>query len=128
MYLVGCTVLYLVGVGVPCRQCCGSGPGSRSVSIRITFNKLTGRENLAKKILCVGSVGPTDKENQVKMYKKQCSGSETFWNGSGSGSLVWYQDFVDPDPDLDPSLFSACLNRNYQIVNQLNVYLLNIII
>jgi hypothetical protein len=59
-----------------------------------------------------------------QMTSNQCSGSETFWNGSGSGSLVWYQDLVDPDPvpdpDLDPSLFSACLNRNYLTNSNVN--------
>jgi hypothetical protein len=67
-------------------QCCGSESGS--VRIRIIFHdpdpfpvclgsgsvsysngttKLTGRENLTKNTFCVG---PTDKENQVKMYKE----------------------------------------------------------
>jgi hypothetical protein len=34
--------------------------------------KLTGRENLTKYAFCLGPVGPTDKENQVKLYKKYC--------------------------------------------------------
>jgi hypothetical protein len=33
--------------------------------------KLTGRENLNKYAYWLGPVGPTDKENQVKMYKKK---------------------------------------------------------
>ncbi len=32
--------------------------------------KLTGRENLRKNTFFVGPVGPSDEENQVKMYKK----------------------------------------------------------
>jgi hypothetical protein len=32
--------------------------------------KLTGTENLTKYTFCLGPVGPTDKENWVKMYKK----------------------------------------------------------
>jgi hypothetical protein len=32
--------------------------------------KLTGRENLTKNTFCVCPVGPTGKENEVKMYKK----------------------------------------------------------
>jgi hypothetical protein len=31
---------------------------------------LTGRENLAKYAFWLGPVGPSDEENQVKMYKK----------------------------------------------------------
>jgi hypothetical protein len=34
------------------------------------FQDPTGRENLTKNTFCVGSVGTTDKENQVMMYKK----------------------------------------------------------
>jgi hypothetical protein len=33
--------------------------------------KLTGREKLTKNTFCVDPVGPTDKENQVKMYKSR---------------------------------------------------------
>ncbi len=72
------------------KQCCGSKPGSVSFfRIRIRFpgclgsgsgsisyshehNKLTGRENWTKNTFCVGPVGPNDKENEVKMYKKYC--------------------------------------------------------
>jgi hypothetical protein len=36
----------------------------------MSTTKLTGRENLAKNTFCEGPVGPTDKENQLKMYKK----------------------------------------------------------
>jgi hypothetical protein len=32
--------------------------------------KLTGKGILTKNTFCVGPVGPTDKENQGKMYKK----------------------------------------------------------
>jgi hypothetical protein len=39
----------------------------------------------------------------------QCSGSEPFWNGSGSESSVLYHDFADPDPVPDPYLFLECL-------------------
>ncbi len=63
--------------------------GSGSVSYSNGKTKLTGRENLPKNTFCVGPVGPNDKENQVKMYKKiksteagsgsvsKCSGSAT---------------------------------------------------
>ncbi len=47
-------------------------PGSGFVSYSNGTTKLTGRENLTKNTFCVGPVGPTDKENQVKMYKKYC--------------------------------------------------------
>jgi hypothetical protein len=43
--------------------------GFRSVSYYNGTTKLTGRENLTKNTFRVGPVGPTDKENQVKMYK-----------------------------------------------------------
>jgi hypothetical protein len=36
----------------------------------MSTRKLIGRENLAKYAFCLGPVGPTDKENQVNMYKK----------------------------------------------------------
>jgi hypothetical protein len=36
----------------------------------MSTTKLTGRENVTKNTFCVGPVGPSDKENQVKMYKK----------------------------------------------------------
>jgi hypothetical protein len=36
----------------------------------MSTTKLTGRENLIKNIFCVGPLGPTVKEYQVKMYKK----------------------------------------------------------
>jgi hypothetical protein len=65
------------------------GSGSGAVSYSNGTKKLTGRENLTKNTFCVGPVGPTDKENQVKMYKKYC-----FWyissmkrQESGSGSI-----------------------------------------
>jgi hypothetical protein len=35
----------------------------------MSTTKLTGRENLTKYAFWLGPVGPTDKENQVKMYK-----------------------------------------------------------
>jgi hypothetical protein len=74
---------------MPQNQCCGSGYiricvifqdpdpfpgclGSGSVSFSNGKTKLTGRENLSKQTFCVGPVGPNDKENQVKMYKKYC--------------------------------------------------------
>ncbi len=34
--------------------------------------KWFGRENWTKNTFCVGPVEPTDKENEVKMYKKYC--------------------------------------------------------
>jgi hypothetical protein len=36
----------------------------------MSTTKLTGRENLTKYAFWLGLVRPTDKENQVKMYKK----------------------------------------------------------
>jgi hypothetical protein len=36
----------------------------------MSTTKLTERENFTKNTLCVGPVGPIDKENRVKMYKK----------------------------------------------------------
>jgi hypothetical protein len=41
----------------------------------MSTTKLTGRENLTKNTFCVGSVGLTDKENRVKMYKKNFLGT-----------------------------------------------------
>jgi hypothetical protein len=38
----------------------------------MSTKKLTGRENLTKNTFCVGPVGPTDEENQVKIYEKNC--------------------------------------------------------
>jgi hypothetical protein len=45
---------------------------SGSVSYFNGTTKLNGKENLTKKTFCVGPVGPTDKENQVKLYEKYC--------------------------------------------------------
>jgi hypothetical protein len=58
-------------------HCSGSGSapgclGSGFVSYSNGTTKLLGRENLTKNTFCVGPVRPTDKENQVKMYKKYC--------------------------------------------------------
>jgi hypothetical protein len=36
----------------------------------MSTTKLTGRENFTKYAFWLGPVGPTDKENQGKMYKK----------------------------------------------------------
>ncbi len=36
----------------------------------MSTKKLTGTENLTQNTFCVGPVGPTDKENHLKMYKK----------------------------------------------------------
>jgi hypothetical protein len=36
----------------------------------MSTTKLTGRKNLTKYVVWLGPVEPTDKENQVKMYKK----------------------------------------------------------
>ncbi len=38
----------------------------------MSTTKLTGRENLTKYAFWLGPVGPTDKENKVNMYKKDC--------------------------------------------------------
>jgi hypothetical protein len=66
-------------------QCCGCGsynlsrsgsvpedPDSDPKATLMSTTKLTGRENLTKNTFCVGPVGPNDKENQVKIYKKYC--------------------------------------------------------
>jgi hypothetical protein len=49
--------------------------GSGSVSYSNGTAKLTERENLTKNTFCVGPVGLTDKENQVKMYKSTVLGT-----------------------------------------------------
>jgi hypothetical protein len=41
----------------------------------MSTTKLTGRENLPRNNFCVGPVGPTDKENQVKLYKSTVLGT-----------------------------------------------------
>ncbi len=57
-------------------QCCGSGPyNSGSGSVPACFQickqtKPTGREDLTTHASWLGPGRPTDKENQVKMYKK----------------------------------------------------------
>jgi hypothetical protein len=38
----------------------------------VSTTKFTGRENLTKYAFWLGPVGPTDKENQVKIKKKDC--------------------------------------------------------
>jgi hypothetical protein len=53
----------------------------------MSTTKLTGRENLTKYAFWLGPVGPTDKENQVRMCKKYCFGTLPFLNDK------------DPDPD-----------------------------
>jgi hypothetical protein len=40
----------------------------------MSTTKLTGRENLTKNTFCVGPVGPTDKENQVRCIKSTVLG------------------------------------------------------
>jgi hypothetical protein len=58
--------------------------------------KLKGRDNLTKNSFCVGPVGPTDKKNQVKVYKKYCLGTLPLRNGK---DLDPYQsENHDPDP------------------------------
>jgi hypothetical protein len=61
-----------------CVQCCRSGSvkffsgsGSGSISYCHEHNKITWKRELNKEyLLCGFCVGPTDKENEVKMYKK----------------------------------------------------------
>ncbi len=43
--------------------------GSESISYLMITTKLSGQENLTKYALWLGPFGPSDKENQVKMYK-----------------------------------------------------------
>jgi hypothetical protein len=50
---------------------CGC-PGSGFVSYSNGIKKFKGRENLTKNTFCVGSIGPTSKENQVKVCKTYC--------------------------------------------------------
>jgi hypothetical protein len=52
----------------------------------MSTTELTGRENLTKNTFCVGPVGHTDKENQVKINKSTVLGTLPLWNGK------------DPDP------------------------------
>ncbi len=47
-------------------------PDPGSVSFFNEHNKLTGRENLTIYAFWLGLVGPTDQENQFKIYKKYC--------------------------------------------------------
>ncbi len=55
----------------------------------MSTTKLIGRENLTKYAFWLGSVGPTDKENQVKMYKKHQFRYITLLKRQGSGSNSW---------------------------------------
>ncbi len=62
--------------------CHFSGPGSVPEGVRSGFvsysnstKKLKGRENLTKNTFCVGPVGPTEKENQVKVFKSTVLGT-----------------------------------------------------
>jgi hypothetical protein len=41
----------------------------------MSTTKLFGRENLTKNTFGVGLIGPTDNENQVKMYKSTVLGT-----------------------------------------------------
>jgi hypothetical protein len=67
----------------PSLGCLGFG----SVSYSNGTPKLTGRENLTKNTCCVAHVGPIDKENQVKMYKKYCFRYISSLKQQGSGSV-----------------------------------------
>jgi hypothetical protein len=53
----------------------------------MSTTKFTRRENWTKNTFCVGPVGPTDKENEVKMYKKYCFRYITSFKRQGSGSV-----------------------------------------
>jgi hypothetical protein len=53
----------------------------------MSTTKLTGRENLTNCTFWLGPVGPTDKENQVKMYKKYCIRYITHLKRQASGSV-----------------------------------------
>jgi hypothetical protein len=55
-------------------------------------------ENLAKNTFCVGPVGPTDKENQVKMYKTYCFRYITLFEMVRVGSESYQIEKQDPDP------------------------------
>jgi hypothetical protein len=54
------------------------GSVSGSVSFSNEEKKITGKENLTKYVFWLGPGGPTDKENQVKMYKNYCFRYITF--------------------------------------------------
>jgi hypothetical protein len=62
--------------------------GSGSVSYSNKHNKINWKRKFNKVCLLLGLVGPTDKENQVKMYKKYCFRYiiSLKWQGSGSVS------------------------------------------
>jgi hypothetical protein len=75
----------------------------------MSTTKLTGRENLAKYryAFWLGPVGPTDKENQVKMFKKYCFRYIIFFEMAGI--RIWIrikQSDLNPyqieKQDLDP--------------------------
>jgi hypothetical protein len=61
--------------------------GSGSLSYSNGTTKLTGRKNLTKNTFCVGPVGPTDKENRAKIYKKYCFRYITSLKRQESGSM-----------------------------------------
>jgi hypothetical protein len=62
----------------------------------MSTTKLTGRENLTKNTFCVGPVGPSGKENQVKMYKSTIFGTVHYlFETVGSESV---SNSKDPDP------------------------------
>ncbi len=51
-------------------ECPGSGSGS--ISYANEHNKMNWKGKYNNYAFCFGPVRPTDKENQVKMYKKYC--------------------------------------------------------
>ncbi len=112
----------LVQMAIMCfrKQCCGSGSvsipnifqypdpgsvpgclGSRSRSIKYSNeqNKIIWKGKFNKYAVCFGPVGPTDKENQAKMYKSTILGLLPLWNGKDpyqSEKPDLYQKGLDP--------------------------------
>ncbi len=59
-------------VVVPIRTQVFQDPDPDPLITLMSTTKLTGRENLTKCAFWLGPGGPTDRENQIKMYKKYC--------------------------------------------------------
>ncbi len=71
------------------------------------------RENLTKYAFWLGPVGPTDKEDQVKMYKKQCFGSGWIRIKVVSWIRIRIPN-ADPDPAAD-KISSKSQNNSYHL-------------
>ncbi len=87
----------------------------------MSTTKLTGRENWTKNTFSVCPVGPTDKENEEKMYKNQCSGSAWIRIKFVSWIRIRIPN-ANPDPAAD-KISSKSQNNSYHL--ELFVYLKN---